>query len=187
MSTNSIKVYNTSTLSGSHFEFSIAGYPNLLFTVQTCNLPAVQNNPKAIPTPFGDTHVSGDKVEYQTLDISFIVDETLNNWREIYAWIRALAPTNAIEEGLINNQYVSYDKPLYSVGNLYILTNSLHINLTATFNNLFPISLSNLDFSVKDTEDRKLFATVSFAYDYFDLQVNPIYNPNGYVPDNVIN
>jgi len=186
MSTNSINVNNTSFLSGSHFDFNVTGYPNINFTVQSCNLPAVQNSPRAIPTPFGDTHISGDKLQYQTLDISFIIDETLNNYREIYNWIRALAPTNALEEGLINNQYVTYTNPLYTVGNLFILTNSLHINITATFHNLFPISLSNLDFSVKDTDDRKLIANVSFAYDYYDLQVNSTYNPNGYVPDNII-
>ena len=183
MSTNSINVYNTSTLSGSHFEFNILGYDNLNFNVQTANLPSIQGNPKEIPTPVGSTHFAGDKVQYETLEISFIVDESLNDWREVYNWMRALAPSHL--DSLALNQYSTYTKDLYTSATLFILTNSLHVNVKCTFHNLFPISLTGLDFSTKDTEDRKLFSTVTFAYDYFDLEVNPIYNDT-YVPSNVI-
>jgi hypothetical protein len=185
MSTNSIKVYNTSTLSGSHFEFNVMGYDNLNFNVQTANLPAIQVNPREIITPVGSTHLAGDKVQYEILEISFIVDESLNSWRDIYNWLRALAPTNVIDASS-QNQYVNYDKDLYTSATLFILTNSLHVNLKCTFHNLFPITLTGLDFSTKDTEDRKLFATVTFAYDYYDLEINTLYNQNGAVPDNII-
>lgn len=185
MSTNSINVYNTSTLSGSHFEFSIAGYDNLNFNVQTANLPSVRTNPKEVPTSIGSTHVAGDKLEYETLEISFIVDESMNDWRECYNWLRALATTNIIDAKL-ENQYVNYDKDLYTSATLFILTNSLHINIKCTFYNLFPISLTGLDFSTKDTEDRKLFGTVIFAYDYYDLEVNNTYNTSGTIPTNKI-
>lgn len=185
MSTNSINVKNFSLLSGSHFEFTILGYPDLNFTVQTCNLPAVNSNPKEIMTAVGPTHLAGDKLMYETLEIGFIVDETLNNWRSIYNWLRALATTNIIDAQHYN-QYVNYDKDLYSVGNLSILTNSLHLNVNLKFHNLFPISLTGLDFSTKDVTDRKLFATATFAYDYYDIEVNSTYNLDGYIEDNVI-
>ena len=32
----------------------------------------------------------GDKVTYQTLDVSFLVDENLNNYKEIHDWIIGL-------------------------------------------------------------------------------------------------
>lgn len=185
MSTNSINVKNYSLLSGSHFDFSIAGYPDLNFTVQDCNLPMVQTSYKELSTPVGPTHVAGDKLIYETLQITFIVDETLNNWRSIYNWLRALSPTNIIDAAL-KNQYLNYDKDLYTSAILSILTNSLHMNVNLTFFNLFPISLTGLDFSTKDTTDRKLFATVTFAYDYYNMEVNDAYNPNGYVPSNTI-
>lgn len=184
MSTNSINVYNTSNLSGSHFEFNVIGYDNLNFNIQTANLPSIQVNPKEVPTPVGATHVAGDKVQYETLELSFIVDESLNDWRECYNWMRALAPTHL--DSTLYNQYTNYDKDLYTSATLFILTNSLHVNVKCTFHNLFPISLTGLDFSTKDVEDRKLFSTVTFAYDYYDLEVNPIYNDK-YILSNVIN
>lgn len=186
MASNSLNVFNTSTLSGSHFVFSLPELYNVNFNVQSVNLPSVRNSPKEIPTPVGSTHFSGDKLDYEVLEIGFIVDETLNDWREIYNWLRALATTHIIDSESVN-QYLNYTKPLYSDAVLMILTNSLHVNVTCNFHNLFPISLSGIDFSTKDIEDRKIFASVQFAFDYYDLEVTPLYNPNGYVENNIIN
>jgi hypothetical protein len=186
MSSNSLNVFNTSTLSGSHFTFTIPEYNNLNFNIQTVNLPSVQSTPKELPTPVGPTHFAGDKLSYEVLEIGFIVDESLNDWREIYNWLRALATTNILENSIITNQYVNYDKPLYTSGTLLILTNSLHVNITCNFTNLFPISLTGINFSTKDVEDRKIFANAQFAFDTYDLKVNDIYNPNGSVDDNII-
>lgn len=185
MSINSTNVKNTNFLSGSHFAFFITELPDLNFTVQTANIPGIELSPKEIPTSVGMTHIAGDKIHYEVLEIGFIVDETMNNYRSIYNWARALAPTNIINAAL-DNQYVNYDKPLYTSGVLNILTNSLHINVTLKFKNLFPISLTGLDFSTKDIEDRKLYATVRFAYDYFDIEIDNTYNPNGYTKENII-
>ncbi len=185
MASNSLNVFNTSTLSGSHFTFSIPSYENLNFNIQTANLPSVMTSPKEIITPVGSTHLAGDKLRYEVLEVGFIVDETLNDWREVYNWLRALATSNMID-AVNDNQYVTYQKPLYTDAVLMILTNSLHVNLTCSFHNLFPISLSGIDFSTKDVEDRKIFANAQFAFDYYDLKVTPSYNPNGYVDDNII-
>lgn len=185
MASNSLNVYNTSTLSGSHFTFTIPSYNNVNFNVQSVNLPSIMTTPKEVPTPVGPTHLAGDKLMYEYLEIGFIVDESLNDWREIYNWMRALSTSNIID-AQIENQYINYDRPLYTDATLIMLTNSLHVNITCNFKNLFPTSLSGIDFSTKDTEDRKIFATVQFAYDYYDLKVNEYFNPNGYVDENII-
>ena len=181
---NSLGVFNSSFLSGSHFQFAILGYPNLNFTVQGCNLPMIQTNPKEVATSAGFTHLAGDKLEYETLKVNFIVDESLNNWMEIFTWLRALAPTHMMD-GQLLNQYSNYPHPLYSSGTLFLLTNALNVNVTLTYSNLFPISLTGLQFSTQDTEDRKLFATVTFAYDFYDISVSDVYNSQ-HVPNNII-
>ena len=176
---NSLGVFNSSFLSGSHFQFAILEYPNLNFTVQSCNLPMIQTNPKEVATSTGFTHLAGDKLEYETLKISFIVDESLNNWMEIYAWLRALAPTHMLDKQTLN-QYSNYPHPLYSSGTLFLLTNALSVNITLTYANL-----TGLQFTTQDTEDRKLFATVTFAYDFYDISVSDVYNSQ-HVPNNII-
>lgn len=188
---NSNKVFNTSFLSGSHFVFKIDGFPNLEFNIQEANLPSIQSNPKTISTPAGNMAVSGEHVDYDVLKLGFICSETLNEWRELYAWIRAFSPTSVLPEtgNAPENQYNTWQEThgdLYRSATLMVLTNSLHINITVTFYNLFPYSLSGIPFSTKDTDDRKIISTAMFGYTHYDLEVNPIYNTNGYVADNKI-
>ena len=39
--------------------------------------------------------IPGDKINYSTLDISFLVDENLNNYKELHDWISGLGfPSN---------------------------------------------------------------------------------------------
>lgn len=186
MGITSKQVYNINNLSGSHFVFLLKDFPNLNFTIQNVNLPGVFGSMIQMPTPVGKFNAAMDKLEYETLMIEFLVDESLNNWREVYNWLRALAPTNLFTT---SNQYAQLKEArngtLVTPGTLYILTNSLHINVKVEFKNMFPISLSGLDLSTQDTTDRKLHAKVQFAYDYFDISVNTEFNEK-FVPDNII-
>lgn len=187
MSTTSSKIYNPSFVSGSHFLLNISGFDNLNFNIQSCNLPAVTSNIRQITTPSGDTPYSGDHLDYEVFEISIIHDESLNAFKEIYNWIRALNPTHFLNDSE-DNQYLNWEKnngDLYRNASLFILTNSLHINVEVKFFNLFPFHISGLDFKTTDTEDRKLFSTISFAYSYYNIITNPEYNLEGYVTDNI--
>lgn len=177
MANTSKNVKNINTLSGSHFTFKLNNFPDLNFTIQTINLPGITGSPVKVSTPVGYTWQSQDTISYEFLSMSFIVDESLQNWISVYNWMRSLAPTHLNNAELVN-QYKLWakEKDLYGDGVLYILTNSLHWNVKISLKNIFPISLSGCNFSTQDSEDRKLFSKVSFAYDYYDIEVNPEYN-----------
>lgn len=186
MSINSIGVHNLSFASGSHFDFKIDNFPDLNFTIQSANLPGVSTSPREVPTPVGPTYHAGDKLYYEILDINFIVDESLQNWLSVYNWMRALAPTHVIDAEA-KSQYDLWkeEKDLYSTAVLYILTNSLNWNLKVTLHNIFPISLTGLPYRITNQEDEKIYSTVKFAFDYYDVEVNPNYNTLS-VANNVI-
>lgn len=187
MSISSKNVYNLNDLSGSHFTLHIHNYPNLNFTIQDVNLPSVFSTPIENPRPTGSFYVSQDKLSYEELVVSFIVDESLNNWREVYNWMRSLAPTHILgDDGL--NQYkekINSKEGLYSNATLFILTNSLNVNVKVYLKNIFPFALSGINFSVKNDDDVKLYSTVKFVYDYYDLEVSRNFNENA-VPDNIL-
>lgn len=187
MANTSKHVKNINSLSSSHFVFKLDNFPDLNFTVQSCNLPGISGNPVMVPTSVGNTWQAQDKLQYEILTMSFIVDESLQNWLSVYHWLRALAPTHLIGAESLNQYKLWYDsnKPLYGNGVLFILTNSLHWNIKISLRNIFPISLSGLSFSTTDTSDRKLYSTINFAYDYYDIEVNPEYNDES-VGDNKI-
>jgi hypothetical protein len=186
MATNSIGVNNLNLSSGTNFLLTISNFSNLNFFIQSSNLPGVGTSPKIIPTPVGDSHHAGDHLQYETLDVKFIVDESLQNWLVLYNWLRALSPTHVIDAQGVNQYKDRLENgELYSPAVLYVTTNSNNLNVKITFNNLFPIRLSSLPFDVTYPDDKKIFANCSFAYDWYDIEVNPTYNPIS-EPDNVI-
>lgn len=173
---SSQKVYNLNNLSPVGFSFQIQRCPNVNWFVQEAIVPGINLGDASKYYATGKAAIPGDNLEYDELSITFIVDESLNDWREIYNWMRGLAPT-AINGG---NQYESLKNSDFSTtsdGTLIILTNSSNPNISMSFKDLFPVSLSHIQFRTTDTALDPITATVSFRYTYFDFDiVNPEYN-----------
>ena len=73
------------------FRFKIAKLPQVEFFIQTVNLPGITlGEISDVPTPLYDYPMPGDKITYQSLDISFLVDENLNNYKELHDWLSGL-------------------------------------------------------------------------------------------------
>ena len=63
----------------SQYRFSIIQLPKVQFFTTACNIPGVNMGDAIFPTPFTDVPVQGDKLTFDNLIISFIVDESLEN------------------------------------------------------------------------------------------------------------
>ncbi len=71
------------------FRFSILQLPKVQFFTTACNIPGINMGEAVFPTPFKNIPVLPDKVTYENLEITFIVDEKLENYRELHNWITA--------------------------------------------------------------------------------------------------
>lgn len=182
---SSRKVYNINNLSPVGFSFQIERCPNLNWFIQEAIVPGISLGDSSRNYSTGRTALPGNVLEYDELSITFVVDESLNNWREIYNWMRGLAPT-AVGDA---NQYKTLKDSDYGTSSdatLIILTNSSNPNITMMFKDLFPISLSHIQFRTTDTSLDPVTATVTFRYSYFDFdKISSEYN-NQYVPENKI-
>ena len=68
--------------------------PKVEFFVQTANIWHQSRHSNCAITTY-DYPVPGDKINYHSLDISFLVDENLNNYKELHDWISGLGfPSN---------------------------------------------------------------------------------------------
>ena len=77
------------------FRFKMTKIPKVEFFVQTANIPGINLGTATVPSPLYDYPVPGDKIQFQTLDLSFLVDENLNNYKELHDWISGLGfPSN---------------------------------------------------------------------------------------------
>jgi hypothetical protein len=108
--------------------------------------------------------------------VVFLVDEALESWQGIYNWFRSFAsPDGTDERNLktqIQNQFVTpsnqnRSKLAYSDATLTILNNLNNPVVRVEFTNVFPVSLSDIDFDTKLSADDIITADATFVYDQF--------------------
>ena len=61
--------------------------PKVQFFTTAANIPDISLGEAVIPTPFKDIPIMGDKITFGNLDVSFIVDEYLENYITIHNWL----------------------------------------------------------------------------------------------------
>lgn len=157
-----------SFLSPVEFRFVIKRLPFVTFFTQKASLPGASNTPMVIPTPFKKTYHSSDSLEYNQFTIDFRINESMDNYLEIYNWMVGLSFPNNFEE--FANLNDSQDG-LYSDASLLIMSNSRNPNILYKLKNIFPISLSdiNLDTTVSDLD--YISATATFQIDSFEVEL----------------
>ena len=133
-------------------------FPNAEFNVQTAAIPEISVNAASFATPQRTIDVSGDKVTYSPLAVTFIIDENLTNYNEIHDWLFGLVT-------------VAEDRSINKLRDMSLLVLDSHNNVSKEirFTNAFPTSLSTLDFDVKSTDVEYLVADVTFSYSYFKI------------------
>ena len=83
------QISNRNYLSPVGFKLVLEKFRGVDFFCQRVNLPDVTMPFTEVPTRFRQFPiVAGGGVTYGDLTVSFIVDEELINWKEIYNWIR---------------------------------------------------------------------------------------------------
>ena len=73
--------------SPTQFRMGINQLPKVEFFTTSANLPGISLGELVIPTPYTDIPIVGDKITYENLSISFIVDEFLENYISIHNWL----------------------------------------------------------------------------------------------------
>ena len=126
------------------------------FFCQRANVPDISVPFTEVPTRFRQFPiVAGGGVTYGDLNVTFIVDEDLINWKSIWNWIR----TNGVSE-----QHMPTDTPETSSGSLAIYTSAYNMNHVVQFENMFPISLTEMSFDATNSDIEYFTATVTFKY-----------------------
>jgi hypothetical protein len=158
---------NVSLLQPTKFSFVIPEMQNLVYFVQNINLPGVSTSEVPVETPFSSTYRHGDKLVYETLNITFLIDEDLKAWEETLNWLTSLTfPKDYRQYGRIQGQ----KKRLYYDAILTINTNANLPNLRIKFFDCHPITLSEIAFSTTDSAENNMIADVTFRYDRYEIE-----------------
>ena len=173
------------------FRFKMTKLPKVEFFVQTANIPGISLGTATAVTPLYDYPIPGDKINYQTLDISFLVDENLNNYKELHDWISGLGfPKN--HEQFADLQATGADRfpgssassvalgnkrtatPLaeggtYTDATLTVLSSKNIAKTEIRFQNVYPISLGALSYDIKASDVDYITVQASFNYLNYDI------------------
>jgi hypothetical protein len=114
-----------------------------------------------MPTPFVPLK-SPSKLDFDELSITFIVDENLKNWLEIFNWMRS--STN------IEN-YQEYTNHHLTTGNLIILNSTKNPKINVTFEGLFPRTLGSVDFTSTVIDPEPFQCTATFGYRNYNIEL----------------
>lgn len=137
--------------------------------------PSVTINRIDVQTGINPYPVAGNKLLYDNLTLSFKIDENLENWLEIYNWMRGLGTPSSSDEfvELLNTNdvrrkgnVVTYD------GTLFTLTNKMSSNVKFFFNDMFPINLTGPELTLSNVpQGIVLTASVTFAFTRFLVSI----------------
>jgi len=159
------------------FLFSVQKLPEVTFFVQDAELPAISIGTVTQATPVHDIKIPGETAEFDNLTITFLVDEKFINWKVIYGWLIGLTypEGHAIYRAFLaaerNSQSRTEIAKGYSDATLTVLDSANHPVQSIRFVDLYPTSLSALQFSSQNTDVQYLKATVNFAYSFYRLDI----------------
>ena len=175
--------YNSPT----QFRFMINQLPKVQFFTTAANIPDISLGEAVIPTPFKDIPIMGDKITFGNLDVSFIVDEYLENYISIHNWLIGIGfpksrtqfssfrtdssnnPTSAKTVSSDTVGTATPDRGMYSDATLTILSNKNNPLVEVRYSDLFPVSLSGLSYNQQATDVEYQTAEISFRYKLYEI------------------
>ena len=169
------QVSNRNFLSPTGFRFTLNRAPKVAFFGNTANIPSMTLGVANQSTYLKDIEVPGDKIIFEDFSLRFLVDENLENYMEIYNWIRGLGFPESLEEIYNLQRTGKIDQPLdkvmniFSDGTLQVLTSHQNPNFKVVFEDLWPYSLSTLQFDATSEDIQYFTADVSFKYTIYNI------------------
>ena len=174
--------------SPTQFKFGIHQLPKVEFFTVAANVPAINIGITYYPTSLKDIPMMGDKVTYDNLQISFIVDEYLENYVSLHEWITGIGfPKDRSQFSEFRTKSASMPGqsmkattdlktgqaasvlPMFSDATLTILSNKNNPILQIFYKDMFPVSLSGLEYNQEATDVEYMKATAEFAYNLYEI------------------
>jgi hypothetical protein len=107
--------------------------------------------------------VPGGGVTFGDFSVRFIVDEDLKNYYSIHNWMR----DNGNADQMARQ---TPEKDIYTNGQLHIVTSSYNPAFVVEFKDLFPVSLTNLQFDATISDVEYITAEVVFKHQQFFIR-----------------
>ena len=159
------------------FQFSVVRAPMVTFFGNAVNIPGIEVGVAEQPNYLRTLPLPGDMMEFQDLSLRFLVDENLENYMEIQNWIRGIGFPESLSEIYKFQDHKDLMKQpdksnlnLYSDGTLQVLSNISLPKFKVQFRDLFPYSLSTIEFDAGVSDMEYVTAEVVFKYSIYTIE-----------------
>ena len=166
------QLQNRNFMSPIGFDFTIGRFPKVSFFANTASLPQISLGGAEQSNYLKQLMHPGDRVEYGELPIQFLIDEDMLNYTLIHNWITGLGFPESMKQFLdftTDEAGVRNMELQYSDASLKILDSNYNVISQVKFLNIFPTSLSSLDFTATDTDVNYFTANATFAFTYMQI------------------
>ena len=177
--------------SPTQFKFSINQLPKVEFFTVSANIPDLSLSDVVIPTPFKPIPVLGQNLTYGNLSITFIVDEFLENYRELHEWLTGIGfpkdrkqfsefRSNTANRGTASKTPVAdvgavgksvSDSAMFSDATLTVLSNKNNPIVEVRFADMYPVSLGALEFTQQAGDVEYMTVQADFTYQLYDKTI----------------
>jgi hypothetical protein len=132
------------------FSLIIPSVPDVTFFIQNFEFPTVTVNEVNITSRIVDYNGIGEKLNYEPVNLTFLVDKYSRNWASVFNWMKKMT---------VDGSSVDFED------NIVLMIDGKEF---LRFNGAWPTALTgySLDSTIEDVQYVK--ATVTFNYDYFD-------------------
>ena len=166
---------NENFLSPSGFKLVVPGFSSIGFQCTTANVPGISMGGPTQATPYNDFQLTGDKLNYEDFNITFLINEDCQNYALIHNWLIGITyPQKSTQWREFVDQMK--DKDFQNDNNLeqldiflYVLNSNYNIAYKVQFFDAFPVSISSMEYSTELSDIVYLKAGVTFKYTYFKL------------------
>ena len=166
------QIQNRNFLSPAGFRFTLSKEPKAAFFCTSARIPEITLQLATQPSYLKDIDVPGEKLNYGDLTLRFLVDEDLVNYMAIHNWLTGLGFPESTQDFVdltTNDSGLKDLKEQFSDGDLMILNSNYKTSAIVKFKDLFPYSLTSIDFDSSVTDIQYFTAEVTFKYTVYNI------------------
>ena len=169
------QIANRNFLSGVGFKFNLTKFPKVDFFSNSARIPELNLELTTQASYLKNIDVPGERLSYGDFTLRFLVDENMENYQSIYDWLTGLGfpeTTKEFAEIIKDSDGQRDPKEAFCDGTLRILNSNFREVGKVKFNDLFPISLTSLEFDATNTDVQFFTAEATFKYTLYKLLTN---------------
>jgi hypothetical protein len=162
---------NTNYLQPTKFLLTFDRIPDTQYFCQSFNLPGLKLGRAQYDTPFRGIPIAGTKLEYNTLNMTFNVNGDIASWMNLHQWMRSIGSPVGFDDrnNLTQQQTQRTSLKAYTDATLTVLSNLNNPVTRFYFYNIYPTSLSDIDFDTTKSADDVIIGNSTFEFEYYDM------------------